>query len=52
MFLQANDTTSNKATLAIPQSDKDIVQYLSAAILKWGIKKLTKEESNWCKTQI
>ena len=25
---------------------------LSGAILKWGIKELTEEESNWCKTQI
>ena len=52
MFLQCNETSSNETTLAITQTDKDIVQYLSGAILKWGIKKLTKEESNWCRTQI
>ena len=52
MFLQSDETSSNETTLAITQTDKDIVQYLSGAILKWGIKKVTKEESNWCRTQI
>ena len=51
MFLQSDKASSNETTLAITQTDKDIVQYLSGAILKWGIKKLTKE-SNWCRTQI
>ena len=52
MFLQSDETSSNETTLAITQTDKDIVQYLSGAILKWEIKKLTKEESNWCRTLI
>ena len=33
MFLQSDETSSNETTLAITQTDKDIVQYLSGAIL-------------------
>ena len=52
IFLQIPDTKENQTMIHITKTDKDIVQYLGGAILKWGINKLPKEESDWCKTQV
>lgn len=32
--------------------DQNIVQYLSGAVLKWGIRALPEEGKNWCKRQV
>ena len=52
IFLQVADTEENQAMLHVTKTDEDIVQYLCGAILKWGITKLPKKESDWCKSQI
>ena len=46
IFLQVADTEENQAMLHITKTDEDIVQYLCGAILKWGIIKLPKKESD------
>ena len=51
-FLHVVDTKENQSMLLITKTDKDIIQYLRGAILEWGINKLPKEESDWCKSQI
>ena len=52
MLLQSTAEKEIEKEISVSQSDRDIVQYLCGAILKWGINKLPEQQSNWCKAQV
>ena len=52
LFFNEHSTIAEDNNLHISKTDKDIVQYLAGASLRWGIKKFPEVESKWCKNQV